>query len=601
MAGVDKTVATLEVRLDDQTSGPAKTAARALSDLQAAIKRDTKELGEMQRAMKALQGGTVVNIDQFRKLKAQIDAKKEAIAKAQSSFLGLGGTFRSSAGEAKRTTSSYAELAAAARGSGGALGAMAGRVQSIGALMSSGTAIAIGLAAGIAAVSAALVAGVAALARYAIGQADARRSELLRLEGLASIRTWMGYTATTGTALQASLDAVAASTSLSRSEVARYAEGLHKAGVRGDNLTVALRGVATVAAVQGEEQAQLYASMMSGAILAGQSVDALSARIQQRLGGIAAKQMLSLNVQIAKARESYDALFRSVNIEPFLAALSQVTSMFSQATASGRALQELLAIVLAPIVSAATAGLPIVKRFFQGMILMAQDLTIVALDAAIWLRKMFGSDLLRGIDLTTAAIWAGRSAVIGMTLALAPFAAIASVMGAGLSLFAGILTGVVWWMGKLASVATYAVRFFREVDWRALGTAMVDGIVSGLRRGLSVMRSAVTDLGRAAIESFRSALGIASPSKVFARLGVELPRGLEQGIAKGAPDAQAAAGGMIEAPSAAGQRPAMRTINLSIGEITVSGAGGSSAEIASTLRSEIERVFADLALSMGAA
>ena len=44
------------VRLEDETSGPAKAAAESLANLKTQINEDTKALSEMQRALRRLKG-----------------------------------------------------------------------------------------------------------------------------------------------------------------------------------------------------------------------------------------------------------------------------------------------------------------------------------------------------------------------------------------------------------------------------------------------------------------------------------------------------------------------------------------------------------------
>ena len=62
----------------------AADASQALQRLDEQIADDTASITAMQKALRNLQGGSAVNIQQFKALKERIDAKKVSIAQAQS-------------------------------------------------------------------------------------------------------------------------------------------------------------------------------------------------------------------------------------------------------------------------------------------------------------------------------------------------------------------------------------------------------------------------------------------------------------------------------------------------------------------------------------
>jgi hypothetical protein len=623
----DNTSATFEIRLEDGTSGPAESAASALKSLRSQIDADTKALSEMQKAMKNLQGGTSVNVAQFRELKKRIDEKKTAIAQAQSSYLSLGGTFSRTASSGRSMKSMLERLTEAAKATPGPIGGLTSQLGSLRALVAGGV-----IVAGIVAITAAIAAlvvgtgiAIAALTKYGIAQASARRDELLRFEGLTKIRSIYGWVAGKASDLQASLDQVSASSALGRDQLAKYTEQLYRMGLRGQNLTDALDGMAIKAATQGEAQASLFASMAAGAALAGGSVRKLADDVRSRLGELAARKMLSLDVQISKMREHFGVLFRNIKVEGFLKSLNTITALFSQSTASGRALKALVETLLQPLIDGFSFLAPIAKRFFQGMILGTQFLAIQVLKLALWFKKAFGgSDLLKGIDLTTAALYAGEAAVAVLAIGLA--AAVPLVTGLGIAL-AAWLVPVLWGAATaLASVAAGALlaaapfvlwaaaiglvvyagyqlyKVWNQIEWADMGTAIVDGIVSGLKRGASWVLDAVKALGKNAWGAFRKALGIASPSKEFAKLGVEIPRGVQAGISAGAPGAQRAADSMVSVPDApyGAGGGASRNVTIDVGGITVNSSAGDARGIAQDIRAELERILEGVAIQLGA-
>src|SRR5690606_24662723 len=79
--------------LQDQISPSAGSAADALQKLKSKLAEDTAAPAQMQRAMRQMQQGTVVNVEAFKKLRDQITAKKAAIADLTTQYVKLGGNF----------------------------------------------------------------------------------------------------------------------------------------------------------------------------------------------------------------------------------------------------------------------------------------------------------------------------------------------------------------------------------------------------------------------------------------------------------------------------------------------------------------------------
>lgn len=602
---------TFALDLEDGTSGPAEDAASALQNLRSQIDADTKALAAMQKAMKNLQGGTSVNVKQFKELKAQIDLKKQALAQNTSAVLAMGGSLRSSSGSGKAMKSMLEQITKQAQGLPGPLAGVVGQLSSMRGLLAGGL-IALGLvaiAAGMAAVTVAAIAATAALLKYGVSQADAHRSELLRLEGLTKIRNWYGVAAGSATELQQSIDSVASRSAIGRDQLAKYAEQLYRTHLRGQNLTDALEGMAIKASTQGEAQAQLFASWAAGANMAGGSVKKLADDVKARLGGIAARQMLALDVQAKKMRESFDALFRGLRVEGLLKALNMVTELFSQNTVTGRALKVLVETIFQPMIGAVEFLAPLVKRFFQGIVVSALLVTLGLLKLRKWFKATFGdSEILKGFDATEVAFYAGVAAASALVailgvVAIATAAAAAPLVAIGLAIW-GVISAVSWLAEKWAAV-----------DWSGLGRSIVDGIVSGVKRGASWVYDTIGNLGKGAWRTFKQALGIASPSKAFARLGLEIPRGVQVGIQSGQRGVDRDVRGVVEVPRAPRIAPsdvfdggspggaaiggrAPVTVAVDVGGIHVQGA--SAREQDDDLERRLERVFERVAIQFGA-
>jgi hypothetical protein len=642
------------IELEDKTSGAAASAAQALGKLKSQIDGDTKALAAMQRAMKNLQGGTVVNIQQFKALQQQIDAKKASIAGAQSKFLALGGSFTDVGGKARGFRAHLEALSKQATAMPGPVGLLAGKFQQLSSVVGGGA-----MAAGILGVVAALAllvvgtgAAVAALTQYGVVQADARRSELLRIEGLTKLRNYWGIAAGNAKEMQSSIDKVAASSAVGRDKIAQYSDELYRMGLRGTNLEAALEGVAIKASTQGDAQAHAFGQWAAGAALTGRSVRALSDDVKARLGGVAAKQMLSLTVQAQKQQEAFAALFSGIDIEPFLAAKKTILDLFSQSTASGRALKQIIQLVVQPLIDGMTAAAPIAKRFFQGLILGAQGIVIGILLVRASIRKTFGSSETKSsIDYMGLALKAGKVAayVFGGGLAIAAVAVVGlatklltllipaiwslvtattAFVAQGLVIAAPFLlaAAAVWGLFKVVELF-YTV--WKEIDWTDLGRSIWQGIVSGLKGGAAWVVDAVSNLGHAAAGAFKSVLGISSPSKVFVEAGNNIADGVQVGVTQGTPGVRAAMGNMVKRPgvgaaaaandptafspsiepSSAGSAPAPAARasqgargggSVTIQTLNVMLSSDKPREIALDIKRELETILEGVAIQLGA-
>lgn len=598
--------ASFAINLEDGTSGVAESAATALQRLRDQIDGDTKALREMQKAMRNLQGGTSVNVQQFRALKEQIDAKKASIAGAQASYLALGGTFNQTRGRTQNMKSMLEQLTNQARAMPGPVGGVASQFASLRSLLAGG-AIALGIvaiAAALTTLAAAAVAATAAMTAYGVAQANARRAELLRLEGITKIRNWWGIAAGSAKDLQMAVDDVTGSVALGRGQVLGYAEQLYRAGLRGQMLKDALQGVSITAATQGEQQAKLFAGWAIGAARAGQSVRRLTDDVKARLGGIAAAQMLDLNVQAQKLRENFGALFQDLKVEGLLRSLAMVTELFSQSTVTGRALRTIVLVVFQPMIKALEFLGPLARRFFQGMVLGAQSLIILFLRLAIALKNTFNLDFVKGIDLSTVALKAGLMAVSLLAGALITLTVVFGLLMVPIAAVAGA-----FYLLFEAISAVYDL--WADTDWTELGKSIVAGIVGGITGGAKWVVDTVSNLAGSAWGAFKRKLGISSPSKEFAKLGIALPQGVVAGVNAGAPRVDAAVTRLVDVPSIptpteSGSRTSQARgssrapISIHIGGIEIRVERGEPEEIGRGLRRELERVFEDLALELGA-
>jgi hypothetical protein len=600
--------ATFAINLEDGTSSVSETAAGALNKLRRTVESDTAAITALNKAMKNLQQGNVVNIAQFQALRAKLDAKKQSLAQAQSSYIALGGSLTNMKSKSGAAVSAFQDLQKNAAALPGPVGAVAARFQALSGMLAGG-AIALGIAAivvAMVALTAAAVAAGAALFKYGLAQADAGRSELLRIEGLTKMRNWYGIAAGNAQAMQSAIDKVSASSALGRDKIAAYSDQLYKMHLRGDNLTAALEAMAIKGAVQGDAAASHFAGWAAGAAMAGQSVKKLADDVKARLGGIAAAQMLSLDVQTRKFHESLSALFIGVNIDGALKAFASITALFSQSTASGRALKSVVQAIFKPMLSAVETLGPVVKRFFQGMVIGALLIGIGVLKARNALRDTFGQPkFFKDMDAMSVALKLGATAIglvavafgavgVAMLIALTPMVLIGAALF-GIGMLAAKLIGL---FVKLA------------VGAASLGKSIVLGIVDGIKGGAKWVIDTVSNLGGMVWGAFKKKLGIASPSKEFAKLGIAIPQGIESGVKSGTPSVRRSVTDMVSSPTipdistaepgARGRGAgASQSIHVEIHSLTVQATGDQPSSIAADIKAELQRVLEGVAIEFG--
>lgn len=528
--------ATFALDLEGNLKQNAESDAQAIERLQAELLGGTQALRGMQQALRNLQGGKSVDIATTRKLRDEMAATKAKIANTQQGLLQLGGTAKGLPKPVKEAGSSFSRLADAVQKSGGPLGSFAGRLEEVSKLAASGVIVAgiAAIAAALVALTAATLAAAAATALYGLRQADARRSELLRLEGLTKLRYGMfgmmgGFqrAAESSGQLQANLDAVTATVALSRGEVAKYQEQLYKMGLRGRNLQDALQATATTAAVQGDAAAQAFAGWAAGANATGQSVRKLADDVKARLGGIARAQLLSLSTQLEKFRENIDHLFDGLKIQGILEAIHTVLGVFAKGQAVATALRGMIERTFKAFgAGAPDAGLA-VKRFLQGIILGLLKVENVVLRARIWWAETFGVNK-RKTDSWREAVQLGKIAAFGLAAAVLLVGAAFAITLIPIYAFGKALIGA-YKVGKVL------VAGFSELVGQAYdaGKNLIAGVGNGIKAGINYVVRAASEAASSAINAFKSSLQIRSPS---VKMRLQVGRPISAGVAAGMHD-----------------------------------------------------------------
>lgn len=289
---------------------------------------------------------------------------------------------------------------------------------------------------------------------------------------------------------------------------------------------------------------------------------ALEAAAETRFGKTVQGQMLAINTQFSKAGENIARMTSGVDIEPALNGLKELLSIFDESTVAGSVMKVLLTEGLGGVSRALGVLLPLGKAFFLEMAIGAMEIYLAL--------RPIGRQILEWIGplLTTEnAATAGKVAIYALA---AVFGVLAVAAGAAVALIATPFV--------LAGLAIWGLVTAAQTAWNALadgaadvGRFIVDGLIGGILGGIPNVLSAVANLGTSIADKFKSALGIASPSKLFFSYGVNIGEGAKGGIEASSGRVQGAVDDMAPAPPAGGGGALARfgggTVNVYVGDV----------------------------------
>lgn len=120
-------------------------------------------------------------------------------------------------------------------------------------------------------------------------------------------------------------------------------------------------------------------------------------------------------------------------------------------------------------------------------------------------------------------------ALIGLSPELIPVAIqLLTVLGKGL------ITAIPIIINMLPIIFDAIINAFEGVDWSSIGKNIIDGLINGLKSMVSGLGNAVVNIAKGVADSFKSTLGIHSPSTLFMEYGIYTGEGYAIGIDKSA-------------------------------------------------------------------
>ena len=452
--------------------------------------------------------------------------------------------------------------------------------QKLSGVMGSGQAAAIVAAAGAATVAAAIavvtiaaIAATIAIAAWAVGLADTSRSAGLTAQAVEIMNPKLE-------ALHSTIAALGTQTGLSTATLDGIAKSLTAAKVSATDLPEALKAAALAEKALGTGGAQQFIDQLA---TSKKSVAALAAETQSKLGGVVAKQMLSLSDQTATFHSNISALFGGLDIDPVLSGLHRLVALFDENTAAGAAIKFLFSSIFQPLINQADNAATVIEAFALGFLIGLMNVYIAVKPLLAAVEKLFGfkdASLTNTLALVTKAgeyiapvfvvlavvfgvVVAAVLAVVGVlaVMGAAFVAPIYAVIALGAAIEAGIAVAAVAIANFVAGLDivtpirnawTAVTTFFAGIDLSSVGTSIIEGLASGITNAAGAVLSAIGGVVTGAISSAHKLLDINSPSKVFAAIGGSVGEGFAGGIDDSAPDAQSSLENMVNPSRAAG-------------------------------------------------
>lgn len=435
----------------------------------------------------------------------------------------------------------------------------------------------VALATAVVAVTLAAIAGTVAIAAWAVGLADAKREAGLTNEAAAALHPELA-------GLAGDFAAIADETGAGATDLRAWTKQLQTAKVSADDLPASLRAMAQAEAAMGKGgSAEFLEDLKESKKAAGD----LAKEYDDKLGGIVAKRMMGLGAQSAKLKKNFSELFSDLNIDPVLEGMRVLVDLFDKNTAAGESMKFLFESVFQPLIDQATNAAYVVEAFALGFLIGMTKLYIALKPAIKAVKEFFGFDdtsLSDTLDMAKIAgeavayIFAGfilTLGALGVALAAAAAWILLPVAAFGVLVAAVVSAGVMIYdafVGAWNAVGD----FLGGLDLAEMGSNIIEGLIDGIINMGPNMLKAVTGIADAAINAAKSALGIASPSKVFADIGGYTAEGFAVGVDDGAAMAQDAMAAMVEPPDPNAPLAAMATAGRVVrgAEAAASGAAG---------------------------
>lgn len=310
------------------------------------------------------------------------------------------------------------------------------------------------------------------------------------------------------------------------------------------------------------------------------------------LGGFARSQGGTLLGTLSNLEESFFQFVTSINdienlpgLKMLKGVLTGIANTLAGATPVGRELQRIFAGIVDSVGMwvGSVAGKNGPEAFFRTILTTATEAWPVVRQIFSAFSGPFVAQLRSQLGPFVSQL--GDQGLVGTLRTLIPYAAaFGNLLGffAGLFIRAGIAAAqfgamvmrVASSMTDVVNLMLAPVRAIMTLVsglFTGIGTAMTGGIVQGIRAGAGAVWTEITGVVGGAVDSVKGALGIHSPSRVFAdEVGRQIPAGIAMGARDGASALDRTMEGLVPVPGAGGLGGLGASLSVTI-QMTSSG------------------------------
>ena len=301
---------------------------------------------------------------------------------------------------------------------------------------------------------------------------------------------------------------------------------------------------------KGIEKARI--ELVTGMAKLGPAAAALRTVVERQYAAINARKMLELDNVTTTFSKHLQTLTTGVDFERIAKPLGEIMDMFDASTVNGAALRDMVTAIGKAMGDTFEGGVPTIKDFIQDLTIGALEVEIAFFKVRNALRDSFAGPYLAQIDPVKTALYAlGTVAWIAaggvLTLAAATIEIWGPIVAIGMA-----VSGAIYYLTKLYS-------WVKDTNWSALGNAIVDGFVGGIKRSAHRAADAVRDMMFGANSAGKKALDAHSPSRVYEAMGDDTDEGYALGVTKNKGKASAAVSEMMAPPASSGKAAAGAT------------------------------------------
>ena len=360
--------------------------------------------------------------------------------------------------------------------------------------------------------------------------------------------------------------------------------------------------VSDVAAALGMTVAQMKNARLS----ARQMAEAVQRALAVKAAGPLGELMLQWPNLIQKVKDGFASLFEKAgpDVKAFMKEMAKLFSMFGRGTPQMKAMQKVVTEALRAILKWGAEAVKFIAKWAR------ENLTAAKI-ANAWktVKSVFGTvaSVVKAVVKVFVALWPIIKivAVVGMILVGAALL----IVGALLAVMAIVVAVAALLVGGLVAAIGAVIDAFSGLSKGSKGavTAWGEGLIAGILSFAGSAASAAASVAGGIVGAFKSALGIASPSKVMMKMGGYASEGAAVGVEKGADRVEGAgaklggamAGGAAGAANGSNARgKGGLSVTFADGAIRIDGAGKSGLEITEEM---LMIVLEKLAASQGLA